>query len=109
MNKKNIKTLPHPLEWKTLNIKFEMTCPTLGDVRDLAKALVDTGIAQKLSVERFNLCCVLANLILDDELVNHPIFPKSRLKKKKARDLPTCPGCGRTAGHHVSCPHDYRP
>lgn len=70
--------------WKTLKIKFEgIPAPTLGDIRDLARALVDAGIAKQLSVPRFNLCCVLASLMLTDELVNTPIYPKSRLKRKR--------------------------
>lgn len=72
------------MKWKNLKIEFDgITCPTLRDIQDLARTLVETGVAKKLSVPRFNLCCILANLILDEKTIDHPIFPKHKLKKVK--------------------------
>jgi hypothetical protein len=73
-------------KWKTLAIKFDpIPCPTLGEVRDVAKAIIDAGLSLKLSQEKHALLCIIANLILDEDDKSYPIMPKSKLNRTKSK------------------------
>ncbi len=66
-----------------LDIKTTIHCPTVGEVKTLANAVLAKYGGHHLSSDNFTILSILANIILDDKLADAPIVPKNRLRKVK--------------------------